>query len=92
MKQLKLWITGFPNGQSMIVEVIEERKDKPGYFYIRKPNGGTDTTNSDFLFNIPKKIDELNHIIEKCFDDACAPTGKIRKSTAKLLMNHQSLK
>ena len=56
MKNLKLWITGFPNGKAVIVEIIEEQKDKPGYFYIRKPSGRTDTTTSDFLFDIPKQI------------------------------------
>jgi len=56
MKNLKLWITGFPTGAAIIVEVIKERDGMPGFFYIRKPGGGTDTTTSDFLFDIPPQV------------------------------------
>jgi len=48
----------------MIVEVIEEYKDKPGYFYIRKPGGGTDTTTSDFLFDNPAQITAIDMTIK----------------------------
>lgn len=55
-----IWITGFPTGTAEIVEVIEERKDlsliHEKYYYIRKSNGGTDTTTSHFLFDIPKEL------------------------------------
>lgn len=60
MKNLKLWITSWPHGKAIIVEVIEEKKDRPGYFYIRKPNGGTDTTTNDFLFDLPSQITTIN--------------------------------
>jgi len=60
MKNLKLWITGWPGGRAMIVEVIEERKDKPGYFYIRKPGGGTDTTKPEFLFDVPAQATTID--------------------------------
>jgi len=56
MKNLKLWISSFPHGKAVIVEIIEEYKDKPGYFYIRKPSGRTDTTTSNFLFDLPDQI------------------------------------
>lgn len=56
MKNLKLWITSWPYGKAMIVEVIEARKDMNNCFYIRKPGGGTDTTSSDFLFDLPAQV------------------------------------
>ena len=49
----KIWITSWPNGQALVVEVIKERPDHPGWYYIRKPDGGTDTTSAEFLFDMP---------------------------------------
>ena len=60
MKNLKLWITGYPNGRAIIVEIIAEREDKQGLFYIRKPDGGTDTTSSRFLFDVPAQVTKID--------------------------------
>ena len=49
----KLFLTGFPGGELRPVQVIQEREDKKGYFYIRHINGGTDTTTNEWLFDIP---------------------------------------
>ena len=60
MKEYKLFLTGFPTGILLLVEVIAERKDKPGYFYIRKPSGGTDTTSQKWLFDLPLQISGID--------------------------------
>ena len=73
MKNLKLWITSFPHGKAIIVEVIEEQEGKPGRFYIIKPDGRTDTTIADILFYIPAQITgvkltaELNKSDGNCY-------------------------
>lgn len=56
MKNLKLWLTSWPYGKAVIVEVIEARKNTPDLYYIRKPGGRTDTTSADFLFDIPHEL------------------------------------
>ena len=69
MKNTKIWITSWPHGRAEVVEVIEERKDKKGYFYIRKESGGTDTTRSDFLFDMPN-LKELEATFKEANDIA----------------------
>lgn len=56
-ENIKLFLTSWPNGTLRPVEVLEERKDQKGYFYIRyiegRRAGGTDTTSSEFLYDLP---------------------------------------
>jgi len=56
VKDLRLWITSWPNGNALIVEVVEERVDMLDHYYIKLPNGGTDTTSAKFLFDLPPQI------------------------------------
>ena len=53
MTKKKLFLSSWPHGRLIPVEVIEEREDMPGHFYIRFASGGTDTTTNNFLFDIP---------------------------------------
>ena len=51
----KIWITSWPNGKAKTVELIAPNTNMgKKYWYIRKPEGGTDTTSTDFLFDLPE--------------------------------------
>ena len=60
----KIWITGFPTGKAMIVEILGDHPSMEGGVYIRKPNGGSDTTTSKFLFDLPEEIQQLTAKVE----------------------------
>ena len=55
-----LFLTSWPYGELMPVEIIQRRNDghlqSNEYYYIRYENDGTDTTNTDFLFDIPESF------------------------------------
>ena len=57
----KLFLTSFPYGDLRQVEVIGPSKHRSDGIYIRYIDGaragGTDTTTSDFLFDIPKSLE-----------------------------------
>jgi hypothetical protein len=53
MKGQKLFLTSWPHGKLVHVEVIERNPAINNGWYIRYATGGTDTTTSDFLFHIP---------------------------------------
>ena len=56
MSNKKLFLTSWPSGRLILVDVIEPVKDRNNCFYIRYPNGGTDTTSTKFLFDAPKEL------------------------------------
>lgn len=51
-----LWITSFPHGAAMVVEILGEHPDKSKLYWIRKPDGGSDSTDADFLFALPDGV------------------------------------
>jgi len=57
-KNIKIFLTSWPHGTLRPVEVIKEKEGQKGYFYIRylegRRKGGTDTTTSEFLFDMPE--------------------------------------
>lgn len=53
--QKALWASSLPCDQLTLVEIISEHPDGNGKYYIRKPDGSTDTTDTDFLWDIPKE-------------------------------------
>ena len=53
MRGQKLFLTSWPSGKLVHVEVIKRRLDVKNGWYIRYATGGTDTTTSDFLFDFP---------------------------------------
>ncbi len=58
-KSKAMFLTSWPNGQLKPVEIIEQRKDITyggKYYYIRYQNGGTDTTEERFLFDVPSEL------------------------------------
>ncbi len=62
----KLFLESWPHGNLRVVDVIEERKElstpeRKSYF-IRYSPGSTDTTTSDFLFDIPESLIEQERI------------------------------
>jgi hypothetical protein len=72
MKGKKLFLTSWPHGKLVQVEVIERKKNLQDGWYIRYATGGTDTTTSDFLFDAPEdmqnRIDELELQIKQKFE------------------------
>jgi len=52
----KLWITSWPTGKAVIVEILGDNPNIKGGIYIRKPNGGSDTTTDEFLFDVPEEL------------------------------------
>jgi hypothetical protein len=56
----KLFLTSWPNGELRLVEILGNHKTMKGGIYIRyidgKKPGGTDTTKSEFLFDIPEGL------------------------------------
>lgn len=57
-----MFLTSWPHGELKIVEIIQRREGygrlEKDYYYIRYESGKTDTTNSDFLFEIPESLGE----------------------------------
>lgn len=51
-----IFITSWPFGKAILVEILGGSPHKEDGFYIRKPNGGSDTTTSDFLFDLPEGL------------------------------------
>lgn len=51
-----LFLTSWPYGQLKVVDVIKKKHESisDNHYYIRYENGGTDTTTTDFLFDIPE--------------------------------------
>ena len=49
-----LWLTSWPHGKLIPVHIIGKNTSMgKGSWYIGKPNRGTDTTTTDFLFDYP---------------------------------------
>jgi len=61
----KLFLTSWPNGDLIPVQTLGKHPTIKDGIYIKYPDGGTDTTTSDFLFDIPDEytrtalVDEL---------------------------------
>ena len=53
MKGKKLFLTSWPHGKLVHVEVIGRQLYIEDGWYIRNQYGETDTTTSNFLFDIP---------------------------------------
>lgn len=49
----KLFLTSWPGGFLIPVEILGENKNIKDGIYIRYENGGTDTTTNEFLFDYP---------------------------------------
>ena len=62
--QKKIFLTSWPHGKLVCVEVIERKPNVKNAWYIRCPDGGTDTTFEDFLFDMPV-IKEIEESIEQ---------------------------
>tara|TARA_R110002033_G_scaffold137150_1_gene176493 strand:- start:396 stop:602 length:207 start_codon:yes stop_codon:yes gene_type:complete len=54
----KLFLSSWPSGDLILVEVLGQNKFIEGGIYIRYPTGGTDTTRERFLFDIPAQLEE----------------------------------
>ena len=52
----KLFLTSWPYGVIRIVEILGDSPYITGGIYIRYEHGGTDTTTSEFLFDIPNSL------------------------------------
>ena len=51
---IKLFLTSWPHGQLHPVKIIQKREGLKDQWYIEYLlKGGTDTTNSNFLFDMP---------------------------------------
>ena len=51
--QKKIFLTSWPHGKLVLVDVIERNTSKKNAWYIRYQTGGTDTTTEEFLFDMP---------------------------------------
>lgn len=51
--QKKIFLTSFPHGKLVLVDVIERKPNTKNAWYIRYQTGGTDTTTEEFLFDMP---------------------------------------
>ena len=52
----KLFLTCWPNGKLILVDVLGDNPFIENGIYIQYPNGGTDTTKDKFLFDIPEGL------------------------------------
>ena len=52
----KLFLTSWPGGKLIVVEILGPHPTINGGIYIRYPKGGTDTTIDHFLFEIPQGL------------------------------------
>ena len=52
----KLFLTSWPSGKLIVVDILGSHQTIKGGVYIRYPTGGTDTTVNDFLFEIPEGL------------------------------------
>lgn len=51
-----LFLTCWPNGELVPVTIIGEHEFMPGIYRFRKPDGRTDFTKPDFLFDLPENV------------------------------------
>ena len=61
MTNKKLFLTSWPSGQLILVDVLGLNECVIDGIYIRYPEshgGGTDTTTDKFLFDIPSELDQ----------------------------------
>ncbi len=53
----KIFLTSWPYGKLIEVEILGDNPNIKDGVYIRYPNGGSDTTTPDFLFDLPETKD-----------------------------------
>lgn len=80
----KLFLTSWPNGDLIPVQTLGKHPTIKDGIYIKYPDGGTDTTTSDFLFDIPDeytRTDLVDELIDAAEDDLTANRHQIIHGT-----------